>query len=112
MYLDFPALIACVRVFFGNHFLHLIFCCFLYRLFLSYIFPNIKLRHFIRFHSVFCGYQCGIVDSYTTLNTFMMYKMIAGKRHLVEQDFLYYSNGLLGMKKYIVKFFSRAGFKY
>jgi hypothetical protein len=41
-----------------------------------------------------------------------MYKMIAGKRHLVEQDVLYYSNGLLGMKKYIVKFFSRAGYKY
>jgi hypothetical protein len=111
IYLDFPALISCVRVFFGNHALHLIFCCFLYRLFLSYIFPNIKLRYFIRFHSVFCGFCCGIVDSYKISNSFMMHKLITHKTHLVDRDVLYYSDGVLGMRKYIGKFFTRRGFK-
>lgn len=111
-YLDFPALIVYVRVFIGDRFLHIILCCFLYRLFLSYIFPNIKLRYFIRFHSVLTGYCCGIVDTYTMLNSFMMYKMIAGKRHWVEHNFLFYSSGLLGMKKYLVRFFGRRANKY
>jgi len=111
-YLDIPALITCVRVFFGNHFLHLIFCCFLYRLFLSYIFPNIKLRHFIRFHSVFCGFCCGIVDSYKISNSFLMHKLVTQKTYIVDRDVLYYSDGLLGMRKYIAKFFSRKWYKY
>lgn len=112
LYLDYYALLLWLRFYIGNHILHFIFCCFLYRLFLSYIFPNIKLRHFVRFHSVLTGYCCGIVDSYTILNSFMMHKMMIGKRYLVEQDFLYYSGGLLGMKKYIRRFFGRKGYKY
>lgn len=37
---------------------------------------------------------------------------MAGKRYLVEQDFLYYSNNILGMRRAIVKFFGRKGYKY
>ena len=80
---------------------------FLYRLFLSFIFPNIKLRHFFRFFSVTRSRNCGILDTYTMSNSFMFYKILAGKRYLIEQDPIAYCAGVIGMKRFMRPFFGR-----
>lgn len=111
-WLDFPALFTWIRVFFGNHILHFLFCFFIYKLFLSYVFPNMKYRYFVRFHSVLRGFNCGILDSFRISNSFMTYRMIAGRRWTYEMNILSYSTRLLGMKKFMSRFYGRTGPKY
>lgn len=111
--IDFVYVVFLVLNYLYNHLFHFILCIFIYRLFLSYVFGNTKLRHFYRFSSVIWGGKdAGILDCYNMTGSYKFYKVLAGQRHLVERDLVWYSAGVLGLKKYMHVFFGWEGPKY
>lgn len=111
-FIDGFAIFVTIRVFICDNFFYLGFIIFIYRLFLSYIFPNINFRHFLRFHSVTRIHNGEVVDSYLISNTYVFYKILAGKRHMIDRDIISYSCRVLGMKRFMRRYYGKDGPKY
>lgn len=111
-FIDFYNIFISIRVFIWDNLFYIWIILFIYRLFLSYIFPNINFRHFSRFHTVTRIYNGEIVDSYVISNTYVFYKILAGKRHVVDRDILSYACRVLGMKRYMKRYYGKDGPKY
>lgn len=101
-----------IKFFILNNWFNLFLLIFIYRLFVSYVFPNLNFRYFVRFHTVTPFVSSGVFDTYQMSHSFAQYKILAGKRHIVERDILSYSWRVLGIRRYLDRYYGKDGSRY
>lgn len=112
LFFDYLSIKEVIKWFIWNNLFNFFLLMFVYRLFLSYIFPNLNFRHYVRFHTISPINMGGVLDSYCMSNSFMSYKVLSGKRYVVDRDFLSYTWRVLGIKRYLKRYYGETGTKY